>query len=166
MYPAWPIRVACGLAVLLLTGCVANQPDQRNPSTHIEYADPHGNDDIHPDTPNAPTTLDDASRQTAIVVAETAMAAYASPQLEHDAWWAALSPTLTQRARQDYAYLQPSAITATTLAGPGQIIAEPSSYVVHVTVPTNVGAYELILTRADGASPWLVARFLTPEGVH
>ena len=94
------------------------------------------------------------------------MEAYARPLLEQEGWWADLSPHLTQRARQDYAYVQPAAIVATTLTGPGQITAEPSAYVVHVTVPTDAGAYELILARADGASPWLVARFLTPEGVH
>ena len=94
------------------------------------------------------------------------MAAYARPYLEHDVWWADLSPNLTHRARQDYAYVQPATIAATALTGPGQINAEPSAYVVHVTVPTDVGVYEVILARADGVSPWLVARFLTPEGVH
>lgn len=166
MYSTWPLRVTCGVAVLLLVGCAADQPHPRDSSTHIEYSDPHGNDDIHPDTPNTPATLDNTSKQTAIGVAQTAMAAYARPYLEHDAWWADLSPNLTQRARQDYAYVQPATIPATSLTGPGQITAEPSAYVVHVTVPTDVGAYELILARADGASPWLVARFLTPEGVH
>ena len=43
---------------------------------------------------------------------------------------------------------------------------ETSAYIAGVEVPTDAGVYTVILSRVDGASPWLVERFTPPEGTH
>ena len=92
--------------------------------------------------------------------------AIARPGLAQDTWWAELSPLLTPQARTDYASVQASVVPAPRVTGSGQITDDTSAMVVHVDVPTDVGSYTLILTRLDGASPWLVARFTPPENVR
>lgn len=94
------------------------------------------------------------------------MAAFARPNLDQDTWWSELSPLLSPQARSDYAYVQASVVPATRVTGSGTITDDTSAMVAHVDVPTDVGSYTLILTRLDGASPWLVSRITPPEGVR
>ncbi len=65
--------------------------------------------------PRTIPTWDDNSRQSAIAAAQTVMLAYARPDLGFDEWWANLQPLLDQKATQDYAYMDPSRIVATTV---------------------------------------------------
>jgi hypothetical protein len=109
---------------------------------------------------------DAESRASVVAAAEKAMAAYARPDLPFDQWWAAVQPLLDQKASQDYAYMDPSRIVATQLTGSAVIVDDTSAYVATVDVPTNAGTYSLILSRVDGKSPWLVSRFILPEGVN
>ncbi len=116
--------------------------------------------------PRTVPSWDDRSHQSAIAAAQTVMLAYARPDLEFDEWWANLQPLLDQKATQDYAYMDPSRIVATTITGPPVITDETSAYVAYVDVPTNAGVYGLILSRVDGDSPWLASRFILPGGVN
>lgn len=111
-------------------------------------------------------TWDEQSRAGAVEAAQAAMAAFARPSLDYTTWWAELSPLLTQQAQQDYAYVDPANVPATAVTGPPSVVDETSAYVASVEVPTDVGRYTLVLTRADAASPWLTSRFTPPEGVH
>lgn len=116
--------------------------------------------------PRTVPTWDDSSRQSAVAAAQTVMLAYARPNLGFDEWWANLQPLLDQKATQDYAYMDPSRIVATTITGAPVITDETSAYVAYVDVPTNAGRYGLILSRVDGDSPWLTSRFILPDGVN
>ncbi|MEX0153741.1 hypothetical protein, partial [Microbacterium sp. LMI1-1-1.1] len=91
--------------------------------------------------PRTVPTWDDSSRQSAIAAAQTVMLAYARPGLRFDEWWANLQPLLDQKATQDYAYMDPSRIVATTITGPPVITDETSAYVAYVDVPTDAGMY-------------------------
>lgn len=110
-------------------------------------------------------TWDEQSRAAAVEAAQAAMNAFARPSLDYTTWWAELSPLLTQQAQQDYSYVDPANVPATAVTGPGTVVDETSAYVASVEVPTDVGTYTLVLTRADAASPWLASRFTPPEGV-
>ena len=79
---------------------------------------------------------------------------------------AGLQPLLDGKATQDYAYMDPARIVATSVTGPAVITDDTSAYVAFVDVPTNAGTYGVVLSRADAASPWLASRFILPEGVN
>lgn len=106
---------------------------------------------------------DQASREAALEAAETAMAAFARPDLSFDEWWERLQPLLDQTASLDYSYMDPAVIPATTITGPAVMVDDTSAYVATIDVPTDVGTYTLILSRADASSPWLTSRFTPPS---
>lgn len=109
---------------------------------------------------------DDESRAAAIAAAETALRAYARPDLSADAWREGLTPLLDQKAQQDYSYIDPARIVASEVTGAGTITDDTSAYVAFVDVPTNAGTYGVVVSRADGDAPWLTSRFILPEGVN
>ncbi len=109
---------------------------------------------------------DATQRSNAIAAAEKALTAFARPDLSSTEWWAALSPLLTPQAQQDYQSVDPANIPAHKLTGNGTIVDDSSTYAVSVDVPTDAGTYTIILTRRDGASPWLASRFTPPAGTH
>ncbi len=116
--------------------------------------------------PEVVPTWDDESRSSASAAAEEAMRLYARPNVSEQRWFDDLSPLMTQQAQQDYAYVYPESIVATSVTGPGVIVDDTSAYVVHVSVPTDVGAYVVLLIRQDGASPWRISKFTPPEGIY
>ena len=109
---------------------------------------------------------DDESRESATAAAVAVMTAYARPDLPFAEWWAGLQPLLDTKATQDYAYMDPARIVATSVTGPATITDDTSPYVAFVDVPTNAGTYGVVLSRADADSPWLAGRFILPEGVN
>lgn len=114
-------------------------------------------------TPNVVPTWDAASRAAAVDAAAKAMTAFARPDLDYDTWWTSVEPLLTQQAAQDYAYVDPANVPARQVTGSAQLVDETSAYIAGVEVPTDVGVYTVMLSRADEASPWLVVRFTPPE---
>lgn len=104
---------------------------------------------------------DDASRAAVVEAAESALRAFARPDLDYDTWWAELEPLLTAQAAEDYAYVDPANIPIRQLTGPGVIIDDTSAYVATIEVPSDVGRYHVVLTRKDAAAPWLASR-ITP----
>lgn len=114
-------------------------------------------------TPNIVPSWDAASRAAATDAAAKAMTAFARPDLDYDTWWKGIEPLLIQQAAEDYAYVDPANIPARQVTGAARLVDETSAYVAGVEVPTDAGVYLVVLSRADGASPWLVVRFTPPE---
>ncbi|MDA3145763.1 hypothetical protein JSO19_00020 [Leucobacter sp. UCMA 4100] len=174
MRKVWPIAAAVAVAVAL-SGCTPSQPEPKpsEPSSERPNLDsltpaPPGviqERDGEAYKPDTPAAWDDASRAAAVVAGETAMRAFARPQLDQETWWAELSPLLSDRAREDYAYVDPSAIPARKVTGSGTLTDDTSTLIATVTVPTDVGEYQVYVNRADGADSWRAARFIPPEGV-
>lgn len=105
-----------------------------------------------------PAVWDDQSRAAAIRAAETAMDAFARPDLDHAAWWAGLEPLLTREAATVYVDVDPANIPVHGLTGPGVIVDDTSAYVATVQIPTAAGRYNILISRRGGSAPWLVEK--------
>ena len=116
-------------------------------------------------TPEAVPQWDADSRATALRAAEAVMSAFARPDLSHDQWWTGLEPLLSAQARIDYAYVDPANVPATQVTGTAELAEESSAYIARVQVPTDIGTYTLILSRADAEAGWLAERITPPEEV-
>ncbi|MGW9114526.1 hypothetical protein [Microbacterium sp. NPDC055683] len=167
------------IAAIALAGCTGQSEPEPTP-TPFSTAGPYLPDSIKSMTP-APNPSDvppddgvtpgyheapewdEESRQAATDAAVKAMTAFARPSLDYDTWWAELEPLLTVQAAQDYAYVDPAAVPASSVTGPGVIVDDTSAYLARVEVPTDAGTYTIIVSRADAGSPWLVSRFTPPE---
>ncbi len=108
-------------------------------------------------------TWDAASRAGAIDAAKAALTAFARPRLDYDTWWAGLEPLLTPEAAQDYAYVDPANVPVTAVTGTGRVVGSTSAYVARVAFGTDVGTYTVVVSRADGAAPWLTSRITPPQ---
>lgn len=108
---------------------------------------------------------DDRSRAAVVDAATTAMRAFARPDVDDVAWWDDLEPLLSAQAQLDYAYTDPANVPARAVTGDATLVDDTSAYVGRVTVPTDVGAYTVVLSRRDGAAPWLVERITPPDGL-
>lgn len=114
-------------------------------------------------TPGAYPTWDARARAYALRVAETAMRAFARPEIGEATWWAELSPLLSPAASSAYQGTDPAEVPARTVTGEPTLVDESSTYLAPVSVPTDVGVYLVLLSRADQGSPWLVERITPPE---
>lgn len=159
------VAVVATACVLCLPGCaggagsrdVATAP---SPAVPVVVVADDGSEVVVSQRP--PAVWDEASRQAAAAAGEAAVAAYARPDLGHEAWWAGVGPLMTQRARTDYVWVDPSRVPAAQVSGPGELVDEDSAWTARVRVPTDAGVWLVVLVRADGASPWLVARLDLP----
>lgn len=113
--------------------------------------------------PQPVPSWDQAAREAVVEAAEAALTAFARPHLDYETWWAELEPLLTPQAAEDYAYVDPANVPVTAVTGPGQLVDDTSAYVARVEVPTDVGPYTVIVSRADGAAPWLTTRITPPQ---
>jgi hypothetical protein len=95
------------------------------------------------------------------------MRAFARPDASFATWWDGVSPLLTQQAQLDYSYVDPSNIPAHEVTGPGRIAQGAGTFsdAVSVAVPTDVGTYVVVLTRARSDAAWRVSRFTPPSGL-
>lgn len=172
MRRAWPTATMAVLAVAL-AGCSANEEPKDVPSAsastpNFSNLTPLPTGLLDEDTretymPRSVATWDAASREAAVKAGEEAMGLFARPTLDQKTWWDEISPLMNDVARKDYAYVQPNSIPANKVTGPGKLIEEDSAYVATIEVPTNAGAYGVILNRADADSPWKIARFIFPD---
>jgi hypothetical protein len=94
------------------------------------------------------------------------MRAFARPDVASDAWWEELEPLLSPAAAAAYAGTDPANVPARAVTGPARLVGEDSAYLAPVAVPTDVGAYQVLLSRAGHGSPWRVERFTPPETVN
>ena len=179
-----PTGVLAATAVgLLLTACSANSGGLDTPSTrpstttgastamaNLDQFTPAPSGAINQDTGEtigvqAVPTWDAASRAAVTAAAATALTAFARPDLSYEQWWTALRPHLSAPAQVDYAYVDPASVPAKDVTGAAQIVDESSAYVAQVQVPTDVGIYTLVLSRADADAAWLTERITPPAGV-
>ena len=178
------VGVAAVAMAVVLAGCASQDDTPGTPSPATSSSSPAFPDPSQFSTPSSGVVAedddgseytispgpvpewDDASQRAALDAATAAMRAFAQPDLDYDTWWSKLSPLLTQQAQQDYAYVVPANIPVREVTDNGELVDKESAFVGHVEVPTDVGTYTVIVIRADGASPWLVSRFMPPEGVH
>lgn len=131
-------------------------------------AAPGGHTDEHADLPPAEPypTWDAAARADAVATATAAMTTFARPALDEPTWWAQLRPLLSPAAAAAYAGTDPANVPARSVTGPGTLTDDSSTYLAPVAVPTDVGSYLVLLSRAGQGSPWLVERFTPPETVN
>ena len=107
--------------------------------------------------------LDEQSREAALARAEEAMVLYARPDVPFDVWWADLLPLLSAQGASAYVTVDPVNIPVREVTGPAALPGWNTPEVARVSVPTDVGAYLVILSRTDLDSVWRVERFVAPE---
>ncbi|MBE1877529.1 hypothetical protein [Myceligenerans pegani] len=171
------------------TGNVAEQDGRQDTATAPEGADPSAEPptdavaegDVDPGDPalevveepefdadGAPTeqveaTWDDDVRTAAVSAATAAVTAFSDVDQSAEAWWRGLSPLLTPQARVVYEDVDPRNVPVRQVTGPASVVDESSTLLTEVTVPTDVGAYTVMLVRADGGSPWLTEQIRPPS---
>ena len=99
-----------------------------------------------------------SARQSAVAV----MRAYARPGASPARWWARLAPYLSPEARTAYEGTEPSRIPARLVTGPATLTSSSLPALARVSVPTDVGAYLVILSRTPATS-WQIERLIPPE---
>ena len=179
--------VAAGLLglALVLGGCLPGGPEPRpgpveppmatatatgavpSPSPVPVPPPPAGEPMDEPEEPvtRAPVPVwDEASRAQARQASGDAVRAWARPDLPAARWFDELSVFLTPTARRDYQWLQPSSILARKVTGEPEVVEEPSVYLARVDVATDAGTVQVLLSREDGPTAWLVERIVPPEG--
>jgi hypothetical protein len=109
---------------------------------------------------------DEASRADAVAAAGEVMECFARPSLDHETWWADLEPLLSAEARDDYSFVDPRNVPASSVTGPAVLVDDTSAYIAVVEVPTDVGVYTLTLSRLHGDAPWSTERIVPPDGVN
>jgi hypothetical protein len=109
-------------------------------------------------------TWDDTVRQAARDAARATMTAFVATDKTADAWWDELEPLLTPQARPVYQDVDPRLVPVTQVTGEPEVTDETSTLLAEVAVPTDIGPYTVLLTRADGAAPWLAEQIRPPEG--
>lgn len=139
---------------------VDGQPGAGEPAVEVT-AEPEF-DETAPTEP-VEATWDDAVRQAARDAARATMTAFAATDKAEDAWWAGLEPLLTPQARPVYQDVDPRLVPVTEVTGEPKVTDETSTLLAEVAVPTDVGRYTVLLTRADGAAPWLAEQIRPPE---
>lgn len=159
--------------VLLLAGCSApNDIDEPDPTPTAVQAPAPERPEGFPvlGEPAGDDKADFQSQQAAVQAAETAMTVFVTHDRDYEAWWAELSPLLTVEAQEAWAYTDPRMITVTQLTGPATIVDAPSSTLVIVDVPTDVGIWRLELVRAvevgaTSKGEWKAFTLMPPETV-
>ena len=147
-----------------LSGCV----QQSGP-----YATPSSSSYLPSTAPTSP--IDDAeiaaapeagpdSQQDAIEAATEAMKTFAQPQLSADDWWAQMLPLLSQQGGVAYEGTDPAQIPAHQVTGAAIVLADSTDVSLIVQVPTDVGPYNITLTRPNASAPWLADRIRPAQG--
>lgn len=107
--------------------------------------------------------LDESSRDAAVELAEEAMVLYARPDVPFEVWWADLVPLLSAQAASAYVTVDPETIPVSEVTDPPLLPEWTTPEVARVSVPTDVGAYLVIVSRTDLDPVWRVERFVAPE---
>lgn len=110
-----------------------------------------------------------ASASTPLGAGERVWAAFSHRGLPYRAWWAQLSPLLSEAARAEYVYDDPANIPAMRLTS--RIRLAPRSpgearYTAAVLVPTSLGLFRLDLERHTTKSGWLLFAIKFPPAVR
>ena len=104
------------------------------------------------------------SQQDEIEAATEAMKTFAQPQLRADDYWAQMLPLLSQQGGVAYEGTDPAQIPAHQVTGAGIVLADSTDVSLIVQVPTDVGPYNITLTRPNASAPWLADRIRPAQG--
>ena len=113
---------------------------------------------------SAATAAGEKDRRDAVNRAVTAMMLFARPMVSAQMWMDELSPYLSQQAASDIEGTDPSLVPVDTVFG-SELVPGATNVAATVTVRTNIGEYQVGLTRTSPDEQWLVAQFIPPEGV-
>lgn len=179
------IALACvGVAIAALSGCGSPTEPAPTVPTGTQLTTPSWSlppvvdlspapagveDDTQPGvtiTPLAVPTWDAGSRAAATARAAEIMTAFARPTLGYEDWWADLAPLLSEQAQQDYSFVDPANIPVHAVIGDPVLVDESSAFLARVQVPTDVGVYELLLSRTDATASWVGESITPPAGVN
>jgi hypothetical protein len=139
---------------------VEGEPEAGDPAVEVT-AEPEF-DETAPREP-VEATWDDAVRTAARDAALATMTAFAATDQTAAAWWDGLKPLLTPQARPVYQDVDPRLVPVAEVTGAPEVTDETSTLLAEVAVPTDIGPYTVLLTRADGAAPWLAEQIRPPE---
>lgn len=122
-------------------------------------------DEAMPEPTEAPAVWDDLASASATASAAAALEAFARPGSDVDdaTWWQALEPTLSTAAAPIYARVDPRLVPYTRLLQVQPAQRAGSDLLAAVTATTDAGPYDVLLSREDGNSPWLVERLRPQE---
>jgi len=165
------------LAVAALVGCSQTSAPVASGSAPVSSASPAGSsagfstsapvvwaDGTTGEPPTAGRLgLDESSRSAALELAGEAMVRYARPDMHFEVWWADLMPLLSAQGAAAYATVDPANIPVRAVTGPSTLPEWTTPEVARVSVPTDVGAYLVIVSRTDLDPVWRVERFAAPE---
>ncbi|MEV0950181.1 hypothetical protein [Promicromonospora sp. NPDC050249] len=140
---------------------VEGEPAAGDPAVEVT-AEPEF-DETAPSEP-VEAVWDDTVRTAAREAALATITAFAATDQSADDWWADLKPLLTPQARPVYQDVDPRLVPVTEVTGDPEVTDETSTLLAEVAVPTDIGPYTVLLTRADGAAPWLAEQIRPPEG--
>lgn len=116
-------------------------------------------------TPGPPTTWDNDAEGEALQIAEQILTAQLDTDRHEDDWWEDWSQYLSPQALDRYQFVPPEAIAPATITGPAVLDPASEPSIALVDIPTDLGTYRIVLTRLDGAAPWLVDAVTPPEGL-
>jgi hypothetical protein len=158
--------LAVGITAAVLGSCSAAPSGIADPVAAGTATTPGGTagTDQDADLPSLPAypTWDQRASRDAIDSARSALSLYARHDLTPRRWWAKLSPRLSPSAAAAYLGTDPANVPVRTVRGPGHIVAVPSTYLAIVQIATDVGPYQVLLSREGQGSRWLVERFTPP----
>lgn len=169
-------RVARAMALLLLvpvgsilpSGCGRPTPGG-SVSSALATATPvaPGSNDVGVDLPRPapPPVWDPLSNLAAVDAASQVMRTFARPALSGERWFRELSPLLSPAAADVYVGTDPAQVPARAVSGVAQLLPSTSGYIARVAVPTDAGAYTVVLSRKSQAGPWLAERITPPPGL-
>lgn len=94
--------------------------------------------------------------------------------LGYATWWSRTEGLLSEQGRTEMVGIDPEQVPFRRLTGRAQLVLseEPSNADGHgdeevtVAVPTDVGAWNVLLTQDPDSGAWLVSSIRAPEGVH
>ena len=123
-------------------------------------------DEAMPAPTPAPAVWDATAAERATQAARAALEAFArpsGPEVDAEAWWTGLEPTLSVAAAQIYERVDPRLVPYTQVLQVDAAQRAGSDLVATVSAGTDAGPYDVLLARADGASPWLVEQLRPQE---
>ncbi|MEJ5913767.1 hypothetical protein [Pseudokineococcus sp. 1T1Z-3] len=117
-----------------------------------------------PDAEPLPTWDADA-RAAAVQHAGATMTAFARPGLPEQQWWNELAPLMTVSGQDAYGAVDPAEVPARQVTGEAVLVDDSSAWLARLEVPTDVGAYEVLLAREDAAAPWRTETITPPAAL-
>lgn len=155
------------IAALALAGCGGTATAPLGTSSPSVTSTNPANPSPPPDTGATAASVPEAgtdSQAAAIAAAEKALTAYARPDLSYTDWINGLYPYLTQAGAAAYQDTDPSRVPVRHVTGPGTILPASTDVSLIVQVPTDVGLYNVSLSRPSATAPWLADRIRPAQG--